>query len=126
MFVVASADPEMLDRWRAGLDNDTSLVEVRRNDALYECLSRLQPELLLVDLRLWRVPRVQDVADLHKASPATRIVAFMETRDEDFELALFRAGVRGICSPDVSGDVLLKIVTAALQGELWIRRALVP
>ena len=126
MFVVASADPGMLDRWRAGLDADASLVEVRRNDALCQCLVRLQPQLLLLDLRLWRVARVQDIAELHKASPATRIVAFSEPCDEDFELALFRAGVRGICAPDVSSDMLSKVVNAALQGELWIRRALVP
>lgn len=126
MFVVASADPDLLDRWRAGFDVAASLVEVRRNDALCECLMRLQPELLLLDLRLWRTGRAQDVAELHKASPRTRIVAFTEACDEDFELALFRAGVRGVCAHDVSNDMLLKIVSAALQGELWIRRALVP
>jgi DNA-binding NarL/FixJ family response regulator len=126
MFVVASADPELLDRWRAGLDADASLVEVRRNDALYECLARLQPQLLLLDLRLWRTARIQDVAELHKASTSTRIVAFTASCDEDFELALFRVGVRGICARDVSNDMLLRVVNAALQGELWIRRALVP
>lgn len=126
MFVVASADPELLDRWRAGLDADAPLIEVRRNDALCECLVRLQPQLLLLDLRLWRIARVQDIAELHKTSPATRIIAVTESCDEDFELALFRAGVRGICAQDVSNDMLLKIVAAALQGELWIRRALVP
>jgi two-component system nitrate/nitrite response regulator NarL len=126
VFVIASADSDMLDRWRAGLDEGASLIEIRRNEALCECVVRLQPQLLLLDLRLWRTARVQDVAQLHKASPATRIVAFAESCDEDFELALFRAGVRGICSQAVTSDMLSKIVNAVLQGELWIRRALVP
>jgi DNA-binding NarL/FixJ family response regulator len=102
------------------------LIEIRRSDALCECLVRLQPQLLLLDLQLSRTARVQDIAQLHKASPATRIVAFAEPCDEDFELALFRAGVRGVCARDVPSDVLSKIVNAALEGELWIRRALVP
>lgn len=126
MFVVASTDPEMLDRWRAGLGEGASLIEARGNDALCECLERLQPRLLLLDLRLWRAARAQNIAQLHKASPATRIVTFVEACDEDFELALFRAGVRGVCARNGSDDLLLKIVEAVLQGELWIRRALVP
>ena len=125
MFVIASAESDTLDRWRAGLGEGASLIEIRRYDALSECL-RLQPQLLLLDLRLPRATRLQDIAQLHKASPATRIVAFADTCDEDLELALFRAGVRGICAHDVSNDVLLRIVSAVLQGELWIRRALVP
>jgi DNA-binding NarL/FixJ family response regulator len=126
MFVFASADSELLDRWRAGLGEGTSVIEVRRNDALCECLVRLQPKLLLLDLHLSRAARAQDIAQLHKASPATRIVAFAASCDEDFELALFRAGIRGICAPDVPNEVLLKIVSSVLQGELWIRRTLVP
>lgn len=126
MFVIASAAPELLDHWRAGLGDSASLLEVRSNEALCECLVRLQPQLLLLDLRLARTTRMHDIAQLHKASPATRIVAFSECCDEDFELALFRAGVRGVCARDVSTELLMKIVNAALQGELWIRRALVP
>ena len=125
MFVLASADPQMLDRWRAGLGDGASCIEIRRNDALCECLVRLQPQLLLLDLQLWRVARVQDIAQLHMASPRTRIVIFADAGDEDFELALVRAGVRGICARDVSNDLLSKVVNASLQGEFWIRRALV-
>lgn len=126
MFVVASADPEILDRWRASLGDGASIIEIRRTDALCECLTRLQPELLLLDLRLSRAVRVQDVAQLCKASPATRIVAFADSCDEDFELALFRAGVRGVCALDISSDTLMRVVNSVLLGELWIRRALVP
>lgn len=126
MFVIASTDSEMLDRWRAGLGENAAVIEIRSSDALRECLVRLQPQLLLLDLRLLRAARVQDTAQLHKASPATRIVASIDACDEDLELALFRAGVRALCSQDVNGELLSKIVNAVLLGELWIRRALVP
>lgn len=126
MFVIASADSELLDRWRASLGDEASLIEARRNDALCECLVRLQPQLLLLDLRLLRAARAQDVAQLHKASPATHIVAVSESCDEDFELALFRSGVRGICARNISNETLSKIVHSVSQGELWIRRVLVP
>lgn len=126
MFVIASAESEVLDRWRGGLGEGASVIEIRRNDALRECLVRLQPELLLLDLSLLRANRVQEIAQLHKASPATRMIVSLDAGDEDLELALFRAGVRGACLRDVPRELLLKIVGAVLQGELWIRRALVP
>jgi two-component system nitrate/nitrite response regulator NarL len=126
MIVIASADSELLDRWRARLGEDASLIEARRSDALCECLVRLQPHLLLLDLQLSRAGRVQDIAQLHKASPSTRILACVDSADEDLELALFRAGIRGVCERNVSDDLLGKIVSSILKGELWIRRALVP
>lgn len=126
MFVIASTESETLDRWRAALGEGASLIEIRGNDALRECVVRLEPQLLLLDLRLLRAGRVQDIAQLHKASPATRIVVLADAYDEELELALFRAGIRGICALDVSSEVLSKIVNVVLQGELWIRRALVP
>lgn len=126
MFVIASSESNTLDRWRAVFGEGASLIEIRRNDALRECVVRLEPQLLLLDLRLLRAGRVQEITQLHKASPTTRIVVSADATDEELELALFRAGVRGICAPDVSSEVLLKIVNVVLQGELWIRRSLVP
>ena len=126
MFVIASAESDTLDRWRAALGEGTSLLEIRRTDALCECLFRLQPQVLLLDLRLPRAARAQHIAELHRASPGTRIIASTDSCDEDLELALFRAGVRGICALDISNDVLLRIVSVVQQGELWIRRVLVP
>ena len=60
-----------------------------------------------------------------KSVSATQIVALADEPDEDQELALFSAGVRGVCALDTSADVLARIVSVVLQGELWIRRSLV-
>jgi DNA-binding NarL/FixJ family response regulator len=126
MFVIASADSQRLDRWRAWLGERAPLVEIRRAEALLECMLRLQPPLLLLDLRLQRTGVLQDIEQFRKVSPGTRIVALAAECSEDHELALFQAGVRGLCALDVSATSLLKAVDAVLVGELWIRRALVP
>jgi two-component system nitrate/nitrite response regulator NarL len=34
--------------------------------------------------------------------------------------------VRGVCSPEMDRETLLKVVSTVLAGELWIRRSLVP
>ena len=76
VFVVASADREILDRWRESLGEQATLVEVRRVEALPECLMRLQPQLLLLDLRLQRAGTLRDIAEVLKMCPGTRIIAF--------------------------------------------------
>ncbi len=126
MFIAAGADAEILDRWRESLGEQAALMEVRRVEALPECLMRLKPQLLLLDLRLQRAGMLQDIAQVLKVCPGTRIIAFATGCSEEHEVALFRAGVRGVCALDVSRATLVKAVTAVLDGELWIRRTLVP
>jgi len=125
MFVIASADSEMLDRWRTALGDRAALVEVRRGDALTECFARLQPELALIDVRLMNASGGRVVIDLLKASSSTLIVALADGLEEERELALFRGGARGVCTLAESADVLARVVASVLQGELWIRRSLV-
>jgi DNA-binding NarL/FixJ family response regulator len=125
MFVIASAHTDSLDCWRTALGDRAAAVEIRRTDALSECFSRLQPQLALLDVRLTHVNTVRVVAELLKVSSATHIVALADQPDEDQELALFRTGVRAVCALDTSADVLARIVSVVLQGELWIRRSLV-
>ena len=126
MIVLASADSAMLDRWRAGFDDGAALVEVRSLEALPKCLAQLRPPLVLFDTRLARTGIARAVDQLLNVRRATRIIAFSDERDEEFELALFLAGVRGLCPLDVSPPILQQAVAAVVQGELWISRALVP
>jgi two-component system NarL family response regulator len=125
MFVIASAQSDLLDRWREGLGEGAPLIEVRRFEALPECLLRLQPQLALLDVRLARAGLLQDIAQMLKVSPGTSVIAFTDECYEDHELALFRAGVRGVCALDMPREVLSKVVSTVQRGELWIRRELV-
>ena len=50
MFVFASAHPETLDSWRTALGDRAAAVEIRRTDALSECFTRMQPQLVLLDV----------------------------------------------------------------------------
>jgi DNA-binding NarL/FixJ family response regulator len=126
MFVMASAQPELLDRWRNAPCEGRAVVEVRRFEALPECLMRLQPVVVLLDVRMARTCFLRDIEQMLKVSPGSRIVAFTDKCDEEHELALFKAGVRGVCALDTPGDVLAKVISSVIQGELWIRRGLVP
>jgi two-component system NarL family response regulator len=124
MFVIASADTEKLDGWRTALGDRAAVVEVRRADALAECVARIQPQLVLLDARLTPVNTVRVITELQKLSDETSVIVLVERCDEDQELAMFRAGARGICTIGTSNEQLSRVVTVVLEGELWIRRSL--
>jgi len=125
MFVIASADSRALDRWRECLGTH-AVVEIRSLDALPDCVMQLCPQLVLLDIRLQRTGMLRDIAQLLKVCPQTSIVVLASDCSEEMELALFRAGVRGVCAPDLGREALLKVINAVVAGELWIRRSLVP
>ncbi len=125
MFVIASADSQALDLWRDWFGAHT-VVEIRSIDALPDCVMHLRPQLVLLDIRLQRTGMVRDLAQLLKVCPQTCVVVLAPDCSEELELALFRAGVRGVCTLALDREALLKVVNSVLAGELWIRRSLVP
>jgi DNA-binding NarL/FixJ family response regulator len=126
MFVLASSDPILLERWRAAFDDSTALVEVRSFDVLLQALAQLHAHAVLLDARLARSGAPRAIDQLLETRRDLRVIAIGTDAAEDFELAVFLAGARGYCTPDIGPGLLRQVVDAVLRGELWIRRALVP
>jgi two-component system NarL family response regulator len=126
MFVLASSESETLDRWRAAFEQGASVIEVRSLESLPQCLAQLRPPLVLFDTRLSRVGTARAIDHLLAVRRETRLIALTEECDDEFELALFLAGARGVCPVDAPAAVLQQAVAAVVRGELWIRRAMVP
>jgi DNA-binding NarL/FixJ family response regulator len=126
MFVLASADPACLDRWRVAFDSDAALVDVRSFDALAPCLAQLRPRAVLLDTRLPRPGAAHAIDQLLAVRPDVRIIAVHAESNEEQELSLFLAGARGVCTLDAEPAVVRQAIDAVLLGELWIRRGLVP
>jgi len=126
MLVLASADSETLDHWRAAFGEGAALIEVRSLEVLPQCLSQLLPPLVLFDTRLARIGTARAIDRLLEIRRDTRLIAVTDQGDDDFELSLFLAGARGICPLDATATVLQQAMAAVVRGELWIRRAMVP
>jgi two-component system NarL family response regulator len=126
MFLMASGDSEMLQRWRAACDETATVVEVRSLDTLLQCLATLRPVIVIWDTRMVRGGAARTVDLLRDGRRNLRIVACTADLSEDHELALFLAGIRGLCAHDVRPEMLRQVLDAVERGELWIRRALVP
>ena len=126
MFVLVSADSAVLDRWRAALEADALIVEVRSLEGLSHCVAQLRPLVVLFDTRIARNAAARSIDQILEQRRQTRILAFAEDGGDDFELSLFLVGVRGFCTIDSEPSFVRRAVDALQRGELWIRRSLMP
>lgn len=124
MILLASARPDALERWQRGLDGFTPLAAVDRLGALRDVLAEQAAQLLLLDLDMPGVGSPVAVAALGSLSPSTRVVILCGAIGDEYEIALFRAGVWGCCSRDIEAQLLKRVVHAVGLGEIWIRRSL--
>jgi DNA-binding NarL/FixJ family response regulator len=124
VILIASASQPLLTAWKQELQSLSSVLAVTETDSLGEALFRIRPHVLLIDLELPDLGGTQGIARLWRRYRATRIVVCSTALSDDAELALFLGGVRGCCQRDIDPQLLKRVVVAALDGELWIRRSL--
>jgi two-component system NarL family response regulator len=125
-ILIASPCGDRLSAWRQALEGFGSVATASILGAVEEALKQAPPDLLLLDSELPQLEGARGVASLTKVSRGTRVIALNRDVDDDSELALFRAGVRGCCQSDIEPQRLKSVAVAIIQGELWIRRTLTP
>jgi len=69
---------------------------------------------------------LRGVSDLHRKSPATRIILLTGAPDNREGVLALRLGVRGYCGEDIAPSLLVKAVRVVQQGEIWIGRKVIP
>ena len=122
LILSASSSPELLDRCEQSLRGFATVVAATRLVEVDDYLARALPHVLLLDMDLQDVNGAPGVVRLRKLSPTSKIIALSGSITDDFELSLFKAGVRGCAHVDIDGQLLKRVVVAVQQGELWIRR----
>jgi two-component system nitrate/nitrite response regulator NarL len=126
MLLIASSSPDTLARWLGGVRWLARVLQVTDLPAVKDSLTRFSPRVLLLDMNLPGLHGATGVAALRELCSRTPIIVLSDTASEEAELALFLAGARGCCLRDIDPQLLKRVVTAVLQGELWIRRSLTP
>jgi DNA-binding NarL/FixJ family response regulator len=126
MILLAGATTHVLSDWEQALDGFSGVLVVRRFDTLNETLRRLAPGVLLLDMDLPGLDGIRGVAVLRKTNPSARMVVFTNVVSDELEIALFKLGIRGCAHRGIEPRLLKRILAAIEEGELWIRRAIMP
>lgn len=99
--------------------------EVGDGPALYECLARLQPDCLLMDLRMPDFDPIEAVQRIRASYPQLKILVVSAYTDEVYVQGLLSAGVNGYHLKDQTLSDLKLALERVMAGERWISSALI-
>lgn len=85
-----------------------------------ELAKRLQPDVILMDIKMPRLNGIQATRQIVTALPKTQIIILTTYDTDDWVFDGIRAGAIGYLLKDTSGDNLAEAVRGALRGESQI------
>ncbi len=85
-----------------------------------ELAQRLQPDVILMDIKMPRLNGIQATRQIVAALPQTQIIILTTYDTDDWVFDGIRAGAIGYLLKDTSGDNLAEAVRGALRGESQI------
>jgi two-component system nitrate/nitrite response regulator NarL len=93
-------------------------------DDTFTVVSRLHPDLVLVDAALGLEGSPNLVARMLDAHPGTKVVVLGDDHDADLMLAAIRAGAAGVVGKTHGASTVLRVAGAVLAGEGAIPRSM--
>lgn len=124
--LIATADPDLRDKWRSVLQGGYPVRDVSDRACLERTIATLSPDVLLLDLDLLGVGGIGDGPIIRALSRGTRVVLLSGSPNEREGIRVLKAGARGYCNKSVEPQLLRKIVDRVHDGEIWAERKLIP
>jgi DNA-binding NarL/FixJ family response regulator len=104
------------------LYDDIDVVgEAANGEEALAAASRLQPDVVLMDLRMPVLDGVAATRRLKETYPPIRVIILTTFDDDEFVFDGLRAGAVGYLLKDVSSDKLIEAIRAAAQGESFLQ-----
>lgn len=119
--VIADDDPLTRDAYKAflaGADEFECVGEARTGREAVEEFRRLQPDLVLMDLRMPEMNGVQATARICREFPRACIVVLTTFDAYEYVVAALRAGASGYLTKDASRAQLYTALRQALHGDM--------
>jgi len=91
-------------------------------DEALPLVTRLEPDLLLLDLAMPRMAGLVALRELKNLNTSTRIVLLTAAIDRADIVTALQLGARGIVLKESASDVLLKSIDAVVGGKYWVGR----
>lgn len=124
-IVLADEQPFMRDGLRHFLNHQADLEVCAETDnivALAECVERLTPDLVILELRLRNADVLDFIKSLRARFPEVRILVLTQSDETFYAERVLRAGAQGYIMKQESADEVLSSVRKVLRGELYLSR----
>lgn len=124
-LIIASAFSDACRHWSDMLQDVCAVCLVSDAEALQQVIANLKPSILVLQLSMQGLGRVQGLRRIQSLSPMTKTLVLVDTPTSTEGIAVLKTGAKGYYANDI-GPLLLKKAVIALQNdELWIERKLV-
>ena len=121
-IVLAEGHTILREGLRALLSSDSNLEIVGdAEDSLkaVDCVEKLEPDLLLMDLSMSRMSGIEAIKKIKKRYPETKIIALTAQKNEDYLLATLQAGADGYVLKDATHNELVMAIKNVVMGESY-------
>ena len=125
-ILLATRDSELASRARRAVSAEHHVEVVEAVTALSSRIRALSPSVILLDGDLFDPPIDRQAAEIVAAAGAGRVIVMTRTFNEDEEIALLKAGVKGCCRRGIDPESLEQVLNVTYGGGVWVTRSLLP
>ena len=93
--------------------------EAADGESVIDLLSRVEPDVLLLDISMGKTDGITVAGELAKKHPAVKILALSMHDEPDYIVKMSEAGAAGYLLKDAGSDELLKAVRRVADGETY-------
>jgi DNA-binding NarL/FixJ family response regulator len=101
-------------------DDITIVGEAATGTQCIQLLTKLKPDILLLDLRMPDKDGIAVLEEVNFDSLPTRVIVLTATEDDREVVRAVRMGARGIVLKDSATDLLIKSIRTVFAGEIWL------
>jgi two-component system nitrate/nitrite response regulator NarL len=102
----------------------TVVGEAANGDDCLKVLTKLKPDILLLDLRMPGMDGLEVLEQIKLHSIPTRVIALSDAKNNRDVVSAMRRGARGIVQKQSAGQVLFKIIRRVHSGEISLDESL--
>ncbi|MCE7040556.1 response regulator transcription factor [Dyadobacter sp. CY312] len=93
--------------------------EASDGDEVAEMIEKVDPDVILLDLTMPRMPGIEVIKQVLPLYPDVRVLVFSMHNNPDYILSAMHNGASGYLEKDTSRDEILKAVRSVAKGELY-------
>lgn len=125
-ILLATRDDDVAGRCRRAVSAEHQLDVV---DGMAHVVMKMRsqaPSVVILDSVLMGRPLEHEAAQIVALAGATRVIVMTPVFDEEEEIALLKAGVKGCCRRGIDPESLQQVLNVTSTGGVWVTRTLVP
>jgi DNA-binding NarL/FixJ family response regulator len=103
------------------LENDVEVVgEAEDGETTVAQVERLDPDIVLLDLRMPKMDGLAALQRIQKMARKTRVIIITASDDKNEYVQAMKLGCSGIVLKQTSGDLIVKSIRRVYAGEIWL------